>query len=62
MTEQDASATTRPGDDGVPTSAWHGSASLSRDPALELFGNGWAPNGGPASTTDYAGRHRTPDA
>jgi hypothetical protein len=62
MTEQDASATAGPGDDGIPTSASRGSASLSGDPALELFGNGWAPKSGPVSKADYTGRHRAPDA
>jgi hypothetical protein len=62
MSEQDASATTGPNDDGLAPSASGGSASLCGDPALELFGNGWAPKGGPAGNTGYEGRHRAPDA
>jgi hypothetical protein len=61
MTEQDSSGTDGPGDDEVPASASHDSVSLSGDPALELFGNGWTPNVGPASNPDYTGRHRAPD-
>jgi hypothetical protein len=62
MTEHDASTPAELGDDGVPTTVSRGSASLSRDPALELFGSGWAPKHGPTDETDYTGRHRAPDA
>jgi hypothetical protein len=62
MTAQEASPTTGPGDDGVGIGASRGSASLCGDPALELFGNGWSPNSGLASNTDYMGRHRALDA
>lgn len=61
MNEHDAS-TTGPGDDGTPVNPSHESASRFGDPALDLFGNGWAPNGGPATSTEYTGRHRAPDA
>lgn len=58
MNEHDTSAASGPGDDETPP----GPAPRSGDPAHDLFGNGWAPNGGPATKSEYTGRHRAPDA
>jgi hypothetical protein len=61
MNEHDASAATEPGDDETPASP----TPRYGDPAHDLFGNGWTPSGaGPAAArkSDYAGRHRAPDA
>lgn len=62
MTKHDASAATGSGDDGMPTGPSYESASRFGDPALELFGNGWALSRGPATNAEYTGRHRAPDA
>ncbi|WP_149375530.1 hypothetical protein [Mycolicibacterium sp. P9-64] len=61
MNEHDASAKTGPGDEGLPASRSDESPSRYGDPAHDLFGHGWAPNGKPANT-EYTGRHRAPDA
>jgi hypothetical protein len=57
MIENDDSMTPAGGISAVSSA----SSSLSGDPALELFGNGWTPKGGLAGGADYAGRHRATD-
>jgi hypothetical protein len=46
---------------GDMTGGSQASTSLTGDPALELFGNGWTPDGGLAPGSAYTGRHRASD-